>query len=247
MIGNLSIRQRRGIQFWFRAQAFVLATVVSLAAASGQPTNSGPRGQPIRPRASRLTNAPPAGLNPATVVTLPGGVVITNLPGEFLPRSPTNMIRLPARAARKFEPLGYEPINFTILARFFLKLPESGADPHATPAARWDAVWRQIPEGVQAMNGRKVALVGFVLPMSVANGRATEFLLLRSQSACCFGMVPRVNELVIVNVPPPGITPRPDTPMVVAGTLKLKWIGEGDQLTAIYELQGDRVEAAEGF
>lgn len=243
MTCNHSTWRRRGIRFGFRLQVFALAAVVSLAAAWGQSSNSGPRGQPIRPPASRLTNAPPAGLNPATVVTLPGGVVITNLPGEFLPRSPTNMIRLPARAARKFEPLGYLPINFTILARFFLRLPEPGA----TPAARWDAVWRQIPEEIQAMNNRKVALVGFVLPMTVANGRSTEFLLLRTQSACCFGMVPRVNELVIVKVAPPGIAPRPDTPMVVAGTLKLKWIGEGDQLTAIYEMQGDRVETAAGF
>ena len=55
-----------------------------------------------------------------------------------------------------------------------------------------------------------------------------------------------MNELVIVKVAPPGITPRPDTPVVVAGTLTVKWIGEGDQLTAIYEMQGDKVEPAEG-
>jgi len=67
-------------------------------------------------------------------------------------------------------------------------------------------VRRQIPDDVLAMNGRKVALAGFVLPLALADGRATEFLLLRTQSACCFGLVPRVNELVIVKVAPPGIT-----------------------------------------
>lgn len=97
------------------------------------------------------------------------------------------------------------------------------------------------------MNGRKVALAGFILPLALTDGRATECLLLRSQSACCFGLVPRVNELVIVKAAPPGITPRPDTPFVVAGTLAVKWIGEGDQLTAIYEMQADRVEPASGF
>jgi hypothetical protein len=172
--------------------------------------------------------------------------VITNLPPEVLPRTPTNTIRLPTRAARKFEPLGYLPTSFTVLARFFPNVPATGPGSAMTPAARWDAVRRQIPADVLAMNGQKVALAGFVLPLALADGRATEFLLLRTQSACCFGLVPRVNELVIVKVAPPGITPRPDTPVVVAGTLTVKWIGEGDQLTAIYEMQGDKVEPAEG-
>lgn len=97
------------------------------------------------------------------------------------------------------------------------------------------------------MDGKKIALAGFTLPLTLANGRATEFLLLRSQAACCFGMVPRVNELVMVKMPPPGMVPVLDTPMVVAGTLSLKWIGESGQLTAIYELRADKVERATGI
>jgi len=181
------------------------------------------------------------------VVTLPGGRTITNLPAGVLPQSPLNTVRLPSRAARKFEPLGYQPTSFTVLARFFLNLPSTNALAEMTPAARWEAVRRQIPEDVMALNGQKVALAGFVLPLALANGRATDFLLLRTQSACCFGLMPRVNELIMVKVPPPGMMPRPDTPFVAAGALSVKWIGEGDQLTAIYEMRADRVEPAEGF
>lgn len=188
-----------------------------------------PRGKPIRP---------PEGVSTQNVVRLPGGVVITNVPAEFLPRT-TNIVRLPSAAARKYQPQGYQPTSFTELARFFIT-PEK----FTNAATRWEELRKEIPEDVLAMNGAKVALAGFTLPLKLENGRATEFLLLRSQAACCFGMVPRVNELVMVKMTAPGMKPILDTPVVVAGTLAVKWIGE-DQLTAIYEMQAERVERAE--
>jgi hypothetical protein len=57
-------------------------------------------------------------------------------------------------------------------------------------------------------------------------------------------MVPRVNELVMVKMAPPGVKPILDVPVVVGGTLSIQWIGE-DQLTAIYEMRADKVERAE--
>lgn len=220
-----------------------VAAVAALAIARGAERSvpPGPRGQPIRPRLP----APGAGLTNAGVVTLPGGIVITNLPASVLPKSPTNIVRLPTTAARKFQPLGYTPTSFTVLARFFLNVPPPGASPEATPGARWEELKRQIPQDVLDLEGRKVAIAGFLLPVALEHGRTREFLLLRTQSACCFGLVPRVNELIIVNVPAPGVVPKPDVPVVVAGTLALKWIGEAGQLTAIYAIAGDQVERVE--
>ena len=83
------------------------------------------------------------------------------------------------------------------------------------------------------------------MPVALEDGRTREFLLLRTQSACCFGLVPRVNELIIVKVPAPGVVPKPDVPVVVGGRLELKWIGAAGQLTAIYEIAGDKVERVE--
>lgn len=229
----------RALRHRLPAWLLAAAVVLMLPGVRGQTTNSGPRGKPIRPPASRLTNAPQA-----TIVTLPGGVVITNLPPELLPQS-TNVVRLPTRAARKFEPLGFQSTSFTVLARFFPKPPPP--DPTRPVAELWEEMRRQIPEDVLALNGRKVALAGFILPISLVDGRTQEFLLLRTQSACCFGMVPRVNELVIVKAPAPGIKPVPDTPFVVGGTFGVRWIGEAGQLTALYEMQAEKVERAEGF
>jgi hypothetical protein len=208
--------------------------------AQDKPRPPGPRGKPIRPPPGS-TNILPSATNAATIIRLPGGVVITNVPGEFLPRS-TNMVRVPAVAARKFTRYGYQPVSFTELARFFVEVPNFTSGD--SPAQKWETIRQQIPEDVLGLNGNKIALAGFTLPITLVNGRATEFLLLRTQAACCFGMVPRVNEIVMVKMAAPGMVPQLDVPMVVGGTLSVKWIGEGDQLTAIYELQADREERA---
>ena len=149
------------------------------------------------------------------------------------------MVRLPAAEARKFEPLGYTATSFTVLSRFF---PNPKVAVGAGVAERWESLRKEIPEDVLALNRKRVALVGFTLPLNLVEGRATEFLLLRSQSACYFGMVPRVNELVMVAMPR-GMQPELDRPVIVGGTLTVKWVGEGEEPTAIYEMVADRVES----
>jgi hypothetical protein len=246
MLHAHSLRNSPRRRFWLVAHLLSTALLIGLTANAAQPAVGGPRGKPIRPQASQPTNASPALPSAATIVTLPGGVIITNLPPELLPQT-SNIVRLPTRAARKFEPLGYLPTSFTVLSRFFLKPPPQEQAAGQSPSARWEMVRQQIPEDVLSMDAKRVALAGFILPMSVVDGRSTEFLLLRTQGACCFGLVPRVNELVIVKMAPPGIVPAPDTPFVVAGKLAVKWIGEGGQLTAIYEMQAEKVERAAPF
>jgi hypothetical protein len=208
------------------------------AASGGNAPRPAPRGQPIRPSPART-----AGVETNTrIVTLPGGVVITNLPASVLPSSPTNVVRLPTAAARRFEPFGYTPTSFTVLARFFPEVPTAG-----TVEARWEELKQQVPRDVLDLDGKQVAITGFMLPLSLENGRTKQFLLLRTQSACCFGMVPRVNELILVGMSSgDGVVPKPDTPIIVGGKLRLKWVGGGGQLTTIYEIEGDRVERVDG-
>lgn len=186
-----------------------------------------PRGKPIRP-----APAFPELVSTQNIVRLPGGVLITNIPGEFLPKT-TNTVRVPPAAARKFELSGYTATSFTVLSRFFPTNTTEG----------WEKVRAQIPGDVLALDGKKVAVAGFTLPLAVTDGRTKEFILMRTQAACCFGMVPRVNELIMVKMPS-GMKPELDVPVVVGGTFSIKWIGESNDLTAIYEMIADRAEAA---
>ena len=93
-------------------------------------------------------------------------------------------------------------VGFELLSAFKYEVPEEGSagtvpKPTAVPAVDPDG---QIPAKVKAFNGRRVALKGFMLPLKVEGGLVTELLLMRDQSMCCFGTVPKINEWVAVKM-----------------------------------------------
>ena len=65
-----------------------------------------------------------------------------------------------------------------------------------------ESTLRQIPDAVKVLNGKEVSLQGFILPMKFEHGLATEFLLMRNQSLCCYGVTPRITEWVNVRSSP---------------------------------------------
>ncbi len=209
----------------------VLLTGATSLASPG-PTNSAGRplrGAPIRPA-------------PQTNRTVRAG--ISNVLAASAATAPTNLVRIPQMAPRKFAAEGYTPVNFTVLARFILAVPAPDPGPNPPSKPLWDEVKQQIPIEVQELDGTRIAVTGYMLPVALSDGLTSEFLLLRNQSVCCFGLVPRVNELILVQTVGRGVRPMSDVPVSVAGTLRLKWIGEGGYLTGIYEMSAEKVEPA---
>ena len=200
------------------------------------------RGEPIASPSelTGATNAPQAVVVTNVIVRLPGGVSVTN----FFAAPRTNPARIPPLAARKFAPAGYTPVSFTLLARFILDIPEPGSTPKTGDKQTWDTIKPQIPEEVLALDEMKIAITGFMLPTIMEKGLATEFLLMRNQNACCFGMIPRVNEFIVVKMAAHGVKPVMDQPVNVAGTLRLKPLVQDGSLLNLYEMAGGRVEVA---
>jgi hypothetical protein len=99
----------------------------------------------------------------------------------------------------------------------------------------------QIPEKINALNQKSVAITGFLLPINVRHGLATEFLLLRNQSACCYGLTPKINEWIIVQTTGDGVKPTMDVPITAEGTLHVGEQREEGHLLGIYELDCDLV------
>jgi len=60
----------------------------------------------------------------------------------------------------------------------------------------------QFPVSIKALDGRKIAIRGFMLPYRNDGESVTEFILLRNQGLCCFGTVPRMNEWIHVKMAP---------------------------------------------
>ncbi len=154
-----------------------------------------------------------------------------------------------AAVVRAAEPTGekkpYETVGFESLASFNYQPPgyESmgAAAPEATAAPR-----DQIPDFVRKHDGKKIAITGFMLPTKFKDGKVTEFLLMKDQSGCCFGAMPRINEWIIVKMTQGGIPPLMDIPLTLVGQFKVGEVFEEGYLSGIYQLAGEQLLEVKG-
>jgi hypothetical protein len=98
----------------------------------------------------------------------------------------------------------------------------------------------QIPADIKKLTGRKVVVTGFMLPVKMGGNDefTTEFLLMRSQLLCCYGIAPKANEWILVEMPQ-GTKPIMDVPTSFHGTLHVGAMFESGYLTGIYSLDGE--------
>ncbi|MSU85680.1 MAG: DUF3299 domain-containing protein [Pedosphaera sp.] len=139
---------------------------------------------------------------------------------------------------------GFASVGFDVLATFKYEVPEDApASKTNAPAADPDT---QIPAKVKAFSGKKVAVKGFILPLKVEGGLVTELLLMRDQSMCCFGIVPKINEWIAVKMTTSGIKPVMDQAVTLYGTLKVGAMRENGYLVGIYQMDADTIDRPPG-
>ena len=104
----------------------------------------------------------------------------------------------------------------------------------------------EIPNKVKQLNEKKVAITGFMLPIDVDKGKVKRFLLLKSTMSCCFGVAPRINEVVYVeSSKKQKIQTVMDTPITVFGKLSVgQQFREDLMLMGVYQLELDEVKHA---
>ncbi|MFZ5496187.1 MAG: DUF3299 domain-containing protein [Verrucomicrobiota bacterium] len=140
-----------------------------------------------------------------------------------------------ARAGDDAPPLA---VGFDKLASY-----EFVAPPDESKAKEAEA---QIPAPVRELDAKKVTVTGFMLPVKMHEGLVTEFLLVKDPMMCCYGVMPKVTEWVVVKMNGKGVAPLMDVPITFEGTLKVGQIYEGGYLTGLYLLQGDRRVESKG-
>lgn len=129
-------------------------------------------------------------------------------------------------------------VGFDKLASFTYEMPDDLGNTNQINAARPAS---QIPEAVRAFDRKSVALKGFMLPLKVEGGLVTELLIMRDQSMCCYGAVPKINEWVSVKMTGKGVKPIMDQPITMFGTLHVGEIRENGYLVGIYQLDGEKM------
>lgn len=133
-------------------------------------------------------------------------------------------------------------VGFDKLSAFKYDVPED--TPDAKPNTDPD---KQIPETVKSFDGKRVALKGFMLPLKVEQGLVTELLIMRDQSMCCYGTVPKINEWVSVKMTSKGVKPVMDQAVTIQGKLKVGAIRENGYLVGIYQMDGESMAGPAGL
>lgn len=143
-----------------------------------------------------------------------------------------------ARADEPATEKGYLRLGFDRLGGYKFVAPpfDPAADPKAPPPTGEE----QIPAEVKAWNGRKAIVTGFMLPTKMANGLVTEFLLVKDPMMCCYGVVPNMNEWVVVHMPK-GVKPLMDVPISFYGELKVGAMFDNGYMTGVYLLEGEKM------
>ena len=198
------------------------------AAAEGTPV-AAVKGEPIAAPIAA------AGSKPRSVDQMAGDSAASLIPDKALGNA-TAM-----EAPKDVEP-GYIGVGFDKLSGYAFDLPE---DLLLAQTNRLDEARQrtdgQIPEKVKALNQQKVAVKGFMLPLKVEGGLVTEFLIMRDQSMCCYGAVPKINEWISVKMTGKGIRPMMDQPVTLFGRLHVGEVRENGYLVGIYTLDGEKM------
>jgi|TARA_B100001250_G_scaffold17463_1_gene15156 hypothetical protein len=153
----------------------------------------------------------------------------------------TNLIEL-AQPVEELPPLpdeiqGYKTVTFDKLASFAYEVP---LDP-VTNKVELAKLNSQIPEVIKKFDKKAVAIRGFMLPLKVENGKVTELLIMRDQSMCCFGTVPKINEWISIKMEGDGVDPIMDQAVTLMGQLMVGEVLENEYLVGIYEMLGDKM------
>ena len=152
-------------------------------------------------------------------------------PGESLTQLQPHQ-KLDEETAKVPEVPGYAGITFSKLGGFKYDEDEIDYDALPAPVVKGEGASRieistldpakdkQVPKAILEMGGKKIALVGYMIPVDFLQGKTNEFVLTPIIPSCFFCQKPQLNEWIHVTtkggkrVEYPG-----DGPIVVHGTL----------------------------
>jgi len=221
------------------------------------------------PPSRDLKQAHQAAANTATVANPPSPQPTQAAPASGSSTANPPIPKMAAPKADPSKPIGtpdadkpdYLAVTFNELASYdydpFTALEElnKAGEPTATGAkpdpAKPDApkpMSKQIPERIRNLNGKKVTVQGFMVPLEVRRNEVKSFLLVRNQMVCCFGAASSFNEWVYVQMDGErAIKFTPDVLVSVYGTFDLGEDIQDGMVMSIYRLKGTDSALKSGF
>lgn len=100
-----------------------------------------------------------------------------------------------------------------------------------------------IPADVKALTGSKLRLHGFMIPMDQAEN-ITQFALVPSLFACCYGQPPQIQHTIVVTCPKGKAVGYCPDEIVVEGTLKVQEKKDDGYIVSIFDMDVSSVKPA---
>lgn len=99
---------------------------------------------------------------------------------------------------------------------------------------------QRFPAAIAALDGERVELTGYMIPVEWQRRDVTEFMLVRDLLACCFGGAPQPDEWLHVSMEEGADSPYyPFVPVAVIGTFQIEGIDDGSGYAAgAYRMRG---------
>jgi hypothetical protein len=128
---------------------------------------------------------------------------------------------------------GGDTVSFDQLAGFPAPWPDP-EKPFVAPS---------VPADVKALDGKRVTIAGYIVPLEMKGEKASRLLLCRYAKGCCFGGVPQSNELIDVEPQEAdGVKPETHVPTIFTGTLRVRTPANLEELSAgLYRLEDAQV------
>ncbi len=153
----------------------------------------------------------------------------------------------PAEIPGEVDKNGYKSLSFAAISEFEYSIFDvmAAAEEQAGPDI---PLHEQIPKNIRALNGRKVSIEGFIIPIEQEREKLRTFLLVKSRAICCFGVPPRMNEWIYVEMRGERRAEfARDVPALVSGELEVGEEVQDGIVMSIYRMKADAVVYTGGF
>ncbi len=135
----------------------------------------------------------------------------------------------------------YQAVNFNDLGDYYYYSADAWETPDPAMTKR-----NKIPDDIKALNGKKVSITGFMMPINANPEGATEFVLNGNYDMCGFGGPVMINQWAMVKFTGKGKVPYTHLPLTVFGTLEVGEEYKEGRLYNLYRLKADAVSTPKG-
>ena len=221
-----------------RFSILAFGAALRLACSRGSAAEPVLYGQPAPRPAPTIRGEPIATASPAASNAAPAVAIRNPALQSALARARAVAERMQTNGART-NATGHLIVGFETLSSFKFDTYYEIEPPLRHPVVK---TRDPVPESARTLDGRRVAVTGFMLPLRTGAAGCTNLLLVRDQASCCFGRVPKLNHWIHVTAPEPGLRVATGYPVTILGTLRVGPFAEDGSITSLYEMQGEKLE-----